>query len=129
MSITTRANITWPISTPILKDTRPVSSSVCGRPISLSTAANPRPCSNPKELDTVIGYRQVKLCLGPRAISAARNRTLNAITASIGGTGNVTMSSAASTRVIECATVNPVIVTNILSVFRAIKIKHNTKSK
>ena len=57
------------------------------------------------------------------------NNTLSAMTASMGGTGSTTTSSAASASVIECAIVKPVIVTRIRRQVPAIQIRHSTKSK
>ena len=60
MTVSTAAmNMIWPISTPTLKNSRASGMAFCGKPISASAPANPRPCSRPKLKATTHGARDV----------------------------------------------------------------------
>ncbi len=64
-----------------------------------------------------------------RTISQARSRMLSAITASTGGPGTCTTPRVASASVIECASVNAVMVMRSTRRLRTIRISASTKSR
>ena len=97
---------------PTLKAKSASGMSPCGSPMSDSALAKPKPCSSPNVKATTHGQRAVSP-ISPRSrctISTASSRMLSAIAASTGGPGTCTTPSVASASVIECATVNAVMV-------------------
>ncbi len=58
--------ISWPVSTPRLNNSSAPSFASCGRPISASAPAKPKPCSSPKPKATAHGIAYVRPVLAPR---------------------------------------------------------------
>ena len=102
---TSSTTISWPISTPKLNENSDQPSASRGKPNSRSTFAKPNPCTSPNTSATHARRSRPS----PRTrLSAPTNTMLSAIAGSMMLGGGVTMSSAASDKVMLCPIVKAV---------------------